>query len=107
MSAMTTVALTIEPEAQERLDELGLQAAFDQMIDHVRQAAPGLLRIEVSFPPEYDVGYRMVVIEATMAATDEEYETITEDWEQWYITLPPEVREHLVIGSYREESNGR
>jgi hypothetical protein len=69
MSAVGTIPLTVAPEAAARVAELGMQAEFQKMLDHIPQVVPGLCRIEVTLwvPEDFDDDPR-VTIEAAAAA---------------------------------------
>lgn len=54
MSATTTIPVTITPDAQARVEELGRQAEFAEMIERVRTTVPGLVAIEVERYIRYD-----------------------------------------------------
>ncbi|MGH7174608.1 MAG: hypothetical protein ACRELF_11520 [Gemmataceae bacterium] len=54
MIASTAVPVTVTPEAEARLAELGMRKELEQMIAYVREAVPGLAAIEVTVAECYD-----------------------------------------------------
>jgi hypothetical protein len=99
--AMTpmTVPLTITPEAQARVEELGMQRELDRMIEHTRQTVPGLRAITVVLEPCYDTRDEPgLTIEAAVDDCPLEYDRTDSDWGAWKVdTFPPEVCEHFVM----------
>lgn len=100
MSPTTTVPVSVTPEAQERVNELGFQAEMERMIEYARQVVPQLTRIDVERFERYDEDSPDAVrITATMAKpwrrTDSELETQLSYW--CVTTFPPEVLEHLLL----------
>jgi hypothetical protein len=100
MSVPTAVPLKIEPEAAERVAELGVQAEFERMLEQVRQTVPDLRRIEVILVPPYDTGDEPgIVIEAFRdAAPGAEDGPLRNQWRDWELaTFPPDVYRHFVV----------
>lgn len=54
MSATTTVPVTIDSDAAERIDELRTQREFHLILDHTLQTIPDLVSIRVRLEPAYD-----------------------------------------------------
>lgn len=99
MNASTEVPVTITPEAEARLAELGMRPQAEQMIAHVREVVPGLAAIEVTIEECYDsrdeTGIR---IEAYSDRVFEPGDTTSWDLTRWVVeTFPPRVLEHLAI----------
>ncbi|SRR5579875_1824062 len=98
MNTSTDVPLTISPEAQARIAELGLQKEFEQMIAHVRAAVPGLVAIEVVRELPYDTAWEPVSITAYSDQAFKPEEKASRNLSQWEVeTFPPQVLEHLII----------
>jgi hypothetical protein len=99
MSVPTTIPITISPEAADRVAELGMQKELDIMIEHVRQTAPGLQRIEVTQAERYDLGGEPgVTIEAFSDRPFVPEERTDWDWSRWMIeTFPSHVLEHFAM----------
>src|SRR4051794_2029749 len=65
MTPSTMVRQTITPEAVECIEQLGMQAEFEQMIEYIRQHMSGLRHIQVTLSPPYDTAdYDHIVIDA-------------------------------------------
>jgi hypothetical protein len=99
MSASTEVPLTITPEAAARIAELGMRKELEQMIEHVREAVPGLAAIDVEIAECYDSRDETGV--SIVAYSDRVFEPgSTTSWDLigWSVdTFPPQVLEHLCI----------
>ncbi len=99
MNTSTDVPLTITPEAQARIAELGLRKELEQMIARVRAAVPGLAAIEVAVAERYDTGGEPGI--NITAYSDQIFgleSTFSWDWTRWEVeTFPPQVLEHLCI----------
>jgi hypothetical protein len=95
----TTIPVTVTPEAAARVAELGMQAELEQMLEHTRQAVPGLLSIEVQEAPPYDTGDEStIVIEATRGDRFQESDRTDTEWGDWEInTFPPDVCRYFVM----------
>jgi hypothetical protein len=55
MSA-TGVPVTVTPEADQRVAELGMQRELRRMLEHALQTIPNLRAVEVTLAPAYDAG---------------------------------------------------
>lgn len=99
MSSTASIPIVVQPEAAARVAELGRKAELQQMIEHVRQAVPGLRSIEVVLSPPYDLGDTdRVVVEATMEDPGLEDDPTNRELGRWQVeTFPPEVCEHFCI----------
>ncbi|MCI0463269.1 MAG: hypothetical protein L0Z62_40500 [Gemmataceae bacterium] len=65
MSAPVPIPVTVDPEAAERVAELGMQAELEHMLEQARQLIPGLWRLQVAFGTPSDTGSDLpVIIEA-------------------------------------------
>jgi hypothetical protein len=94
----TTVPVTIEADAAEQIDKLGLRAEFESILDHVLQTIPGLQRVEVSFPPSYEEPNETVVIVPFGPWTVEDLLRISDDHFHWiFATYPPEVFRYFCL----------
>jgi hypothetical protein len=56
MNAPTTVPVNVTPEAAARVAELGLNAEFRQLIEHILQTVSGLRHVDVDVSLPYDTG---------------------------------------------------
>ena len=99
MNASTDVPVTITPEAEARIAELGMRKELEQMIAHVREVVPGLAAIEVTIAECYDTRDETgVSIEAYSDRVFESGSTTSWDLTGWAVeTFPPQVLEHLCI----------
>ena len=107
MSAVSTIPLTIEPEAAARVAELGLGAELEQMLDRARQVIPSVRRIEVRLwvPEDFDDDPR-VTLETICAADEAEQRRIDEEWCDWTIRhVSPDVWRHFTFFVIGEVAN--
>ncbi len=99
MSASTDVPVTITPEADARVAELGMHKELEQRIAHVREVAPGLAAIGVEIAECYDSRDETGV--SIVAYSDELFgagKSAAEEIDHWVVhTFPPHVLEHLCI----------
>jgi hypothetical protein len=97
MNTSTDVPVTIAPEAEARLTELGMHKELEQIIAHIREVVPELTAIEVAIAERYDTGGEPGV--SIIAYSDRPYHA--EDKTSWNLirwdveTFPPQVLEHL------------
>ena len=99
MNASTDIPVTITPEAEDRVAELGMRKELEQMIAHVRETVPGLAAIKVRIEECYDTRDETgVSIEAYSDQVFESENTVSWDLIRWAVeTFPPQVLEHLCI----------
>jgi hypothetical protein len=99
MNATTTVPVTIEPKAGERVTELGMQAEFDKMLDYARAHIPQLTRIVVEWADPHDTGSEPGVhIMAYSRCPYESEEPPRERLIAWLIgTFPPTVLQYFTF----------
>ena len=65
MSTVTTIPVTITPDAEARVVELGMRSDLEHMLDHAREVIPGLRRLNVEFwEPEDFIDDPRITIEA-------------------------------------------
>jgi hypothetical protein len=94
----TTIPVTIEPDAAEQIDKLGLRREFEQMRDHVLRTIPELLRLSVSFTSNYEMQMDWVTLEALGPWRGEQLRQLGDDYTQWvWQTFPPEVHIHFIL----------
>jgi hypothetical protein len=101
------VPVVLKPGASERIDELGMQAEFWQVLEHTCGTVPGLARIEVEVAERYDTGGEPgITIEAVTEhplVGDDSLDRSLGQW--WAETFPPEVREHIAVFLRSEEDH--
>ncbi len=99
MNAATDIPVTITPEAEARITELGMRKELEQMIAHVREVVPGLSAIDVKLAECYDTRDETGV--SIFAYSDRLFqpgEKVSDEMDRWAInTFPPQVLEHLCI----------
>jgi hypothetical protein len=100
MSQVATVPLMISEEAAAHIAQLGMQAEFEQMLEHTRQTVSELRRIEVSLELPYDLGDEDGILiqairdRAAYVAKD----PTSSDWGEWFIfAFAPDVRRHFTF----------
>jgi hypothetical protein len=105
----TTVPVTITPEAAAYVAELAMQEPFQQMLDRILQAVPGLHSIEVNLQEPYDVGGGpSVIFDVTMDEPRLKPNPTESEFEKWQIdTFPPEVYTHFVMLTVYGPSHAR
>jgi hypothetical protein len=95
----TAVPVTVTPEAEAYVAELGMQGPYRQMLDRILQTVPGLHSVEVILQEPYDLGGGpSVIFHATRDNPHLEYDPTESQFERWQIdTFPPEVFTHFVL----------
>jgi hypothetical protein len=102
MTAPTTVPLTITPDAAEQISRLGLQAEFERMVEHVREAVPRLHRIEVSLYDRCELGAPDeppgIAIHAYRGDPYQFSDPTDRDLRDWFLTsFPPDVGRYFLL----------
>ena len=99
MNASIDVPVTITPQAEARLAELGMHKELEQMIAYVREVVPGLAAVEVTVAECYDSRDEPgVSITAYSDRVFEPGENASEEIDCRVVrTFPPQVLEHLCI----------
>jgi hypothetical protein len=95
----TTIPFTITDEAAAHIHQLGLEAEFERIIEHLKSYVPGIYRIWVELAPPYHTGeWAAVIIHCVMPNRHLEDEPIHRELDQWMIhTFPPKVEMHFVF----------
>ena len=91
--ATVSVPVTVSPEAQSRLNFLGLHAEFERMLDYVRQNMPGLRSIDVVLEPPYDTGGDDVILIQPLILEREpgQPDRAHAEWWEWFRGSFPNV----------------
>lgn len=100
----TTVPVTIEADAQQRINQLGRQKEVEEMLEHAMQSIPGLVRIEVAYADYEGTGIEPVVFDAVVKqnATNELI-AIDHEWNSWrYSVYPPEIAMQFILSAIPE-----
>jgi hypothetical protein len=99
MTTTESIPVTVTSEASAFIQQLGLDAEFDRMIEHTRQAVPNLRRIEVTY--EFDLSDEMhssVVIWSHRDRHQAGDDPTNRGWSRWLVeTFPPAVCQHFVM----------
>jgi hypothetical protein len=108
MSAVTSIPVSVEPEAAELVAELGLQTVFERILEHARQTIPGLHRLHVRYALPYDTGLEPgVFIEAYRDPTFRQ--TADPNWKEfsgWVIsTFSPDEYRHFPLWIFDEDNH--
>jgi hypothetical protein len=95
MAVTTTIPVEIAPDAAARVAELGMQRELEQMLEHTRQAVPGLVGITVTIYEHPDEeGQPHVAItgwKPGAAPSGDDYRPESE-WRSWFArAFPPDV----------------
>jgi hypothetical protein len=103
----TTVPVTIEPDAAEQIDKLGLRVEFECILDHVLLTTPNLTRLEVTFPPNYEEPNETVVVEAFGDWEADEFRDCRDGYFRWVIKkFPPEASYYIHLSFCPVANNG-
>jgi hypothetical protein len=99
MATATSVPIIIDREAAAQVAELGMQAEFEQMLEHTRQTVPELRRIEVILVPAYDTDDDAgIVIQAMRCPANLNDDATQREWGSWKVTtFSPDVCRHFVM----------
>jgi hypothetical protein len=95
----TTVPFTITDEAGTLLGELGLQKAFDQIVEQVKEFVPGLLSIQVRVMTMYDEeNSQVILITGEMLNRHLNDDPTQREWGELFASkFPREVRQHFSV----------
>jgi hypothetical protein len=106
--ATTTVPITIHPDVAARIAELAMEREFQQMLDHTREAVPGLRAIEVELL-EDPCDHHLTLLIASMREDSGPVDDPTDsNWGAWFVrAFPPEVVQHFIMHSFDEEPDAR
>jgi hypothetical protein len=101
------VPVILKPGAGERIEELGMQTEFRQMLEHLCRSVPGLRKVEVELVERYETGGEPgITIEAVTDPAGPPDTRARWDMGRWTVeTFPPEVCEHFVLSLRPEESH--
>jgi hypothetical protein len=79
--------------------ELGLPAELDRMVEHTRESAAGLRKVEVVLEQPYDTGDDpYLTIQAFRPLTFRWDDPVRQEWGRWKVTtFPPEVCQHVTL----------
>ena len=109
MASVSTIPLSITPEASAQVAKLGMEEPFEQMLEHTRETVPGLRSIRVTLQPPYDLGEDpCVLIEANRDNPQLQDDPTDREWGYWRLTtFSPKVFPHFVMYSvYRPDNAG-
>jgi hypothetical protein len=111
MTAPATTEMRISAEAKAQIKEVGMQAEFDQMVQHTREVFPDLIDLEVTvtYPIEHDCE-PSIVLWATLPHRGLKYDPREDEWGRWLVTtFSPDVFRHfcLLTPLVGEPPNGR
>jgi hypothetical protein len=99
MITSATVPVSITPQAEARLAELGMHAEMERMIEHAREVLPEVARIEVVLNDRYDLGGEPGVVAEVYGkepcpANDGTFWKLAE---RMVSSFTPQVLEHLHV----------
>ena len=109
MTPTTTVPFTITNEAAAYIRKLGLQAELDRMIEHTKQAVPGLLKIHVRVAEPCDPGdFDAIIIDAVMHYRHLDNDPTGWEWNEWVVrNFPPKAHQYFTLMLDYEELDAR
>lgn len=111
MSTTASIPVEISTEAMARIAELGMQREFEAMIEHTKQALPGVRWIEVTLvdsPEEPDDLRILISPHRPPPPTLDEADPAEWAYSGWVVrAFPPQVCEHFCMLSFYGADNGR
>jgi hypothetical protein len=98
MATAATIPLTISPEADAFIDEVGQRREFEAMLEHARQVVPGLRAFEVILHDTPETGPPGVIIWAHRDDPGPGNDPTHWRWARWVVeAYPPEVCQNFVL----------
>ena len=100
MTTSMTVPVSVTPEAQARIVDLGIQGEVDRMLDYARRNLPELDRIEITLYDRYELGDEpgLAIDAHSRCPFDHAAERAEQDMVRWQVTeFPPEVLQHIIL----------
>ena len=109
MATTTAIPITIAPEAAARVAALGMQRELELMVEHSKQAVPGLQSLEVTLEIDPDGSDDpRVVLWARRDDPNVGNDRTEWRWDEWMVqSFPPEVCQHYVLVTTYGAANGR
>jgi hypothetical protein len=99
MATGTDIKVTITPEAQAKIDELGRRPEFERMLEHARRTIPGVTAIAVDAPWIHDLQDDSIVfleIYVRDAEPKLDHLALEREYFRWQCAVfPPEVYAHF------------
>jgi hypothetical protein len=109
--AVATVPVSITPEADARIDELGIRLEVEQMLEYTRRTIPDLVAIEVErYDDPDEPGDPRIIIIAWQAAPLDSTPDRSQlyQWVEWFIqAFPSEVTRWVSFDVWHRDSDGR
>jgi hypothetical protein len=110
MATDTTIPVEVSNEAREHIAELGMQREFEEMIEHAKQALPGVRWIDVAptDSPEEPGDLRILISPHRPPSSNlDEVNRAEWDYIGWFVrTFPPKVCENFCVLSFFEANDG-
>jgi hypothetical protein len=109
MTTAATIPVKVEPDAAEYIEQLGMRAEFERMLEHTRSIVPGLRAITVEYDhdPSNTIGPGIII----WSHRDEPPgpDGVDNDWGRWKVTtFPTEVcLQFVMLSAYGGGGNGR
>jgi hypothetical protein len=98
MATAATIPLTISPEADAFIDEVGQRREFEAMLEHARQVVPGLRAFEVILDDTPETGPPGAIIYAHRDDPGAGDDPTHRCWRRWKVeTFPPEVCQNFAF----------
>ena len=94
------VPVTIEPEAQHLIDELGIQKEMGEILERLPEFYPTVTRVEMRYDPKDDYNFASSVLLDVWVARGA---PVPNDWNQrwihWFVdAFPVEVTTRVIAG---------
>jgi hypothetical protein len=109
MPPITTIPVTITPDATARVEQLGMQKELQTMIDHTREAVPGLVEIGVdTWDVSSEPGEPHVFLVGWRAGQPTFPFEVEDGWARWFgRTFPPDVAQWFSFEIQYRDEHGR
>jgi hypothetical protein len=109
--AAATTPVSITPEAEARIDELGIRREVEQMLEYTRQLIPGLRSIEVSLFEDLDEpGDPLIAVMAWQVDPVEvsANRSLHDRWLEWFVrAFPAAVTRWVTFDVWEWDGDGR
>lgn len=105
MNASTDIPVTVTPEAEAHIVEIGKKTTVEKIIAFLRDMPPALSGIRVELEPAYDSDEPTILVKAVERRGPSEPEVRRRDWWKWATTVFPleEMIDTAVVFTTPEE----
>jgi hypothetical protein len=98
MATTAAIPVTVSPEAEAFIAEVGQQREFEILLEHTKQVVADLRAIEVTLDDTPETGPPGVILWAHRTEPWKGDDPTDRNWGEWFVqTFPPEVCQNFVI----------